>query len=225
MADGAIQLDPRLLTGLVGLVGVVVGGIATGLREKGKERRHRRQRVQDMQRALFAEIRAYVAVLERDDPASYGAAMETRIVNEAGFWPVIPQEHNSTIFEAVVQDIHVLPRQVIDPVALYYSQLVAIRLMIEDLRGVDLGAIGSKRAAAMYADYIALKVEALDLGRDAMLMMGGYFDGGASRLAELEQRRLREEDERLRQSIPTLKAEIAAARQRLNIPGGDRSGQ
>ena len=130
-----------------------------------------------MQRALFAEIRAYLAVLERDDVAVYGARIAARIVDEPGYFPVIPSERNDAIFNAIVGEIHVLPRDTVDPVVLYYSQLNAIVAMIADLRSIDLAKIGPERAASMYRDYIAMKVEAVEMGQTALLAIRSNIDG------------------------------------------------
>ncbi len=129
---------------------------------------NRAERVRDVQRALFAEIRAYLAVLRRDDIAEYGRVIEQRIMEEPGYFPVIPTEHNDAIFRAIVGDIHVLPRDTVDPVVLYYSQLNAIGAMIDDLRALDVIHIGAQRAAAMYRDYISMKIEALEMGETAL---------------------------------------------------------
>ena len=133
--------------------------------------------MRDVQRALFAEIRAYLAVLQRDDVAAYGARIAERIISEPGYFPVIPSEKNDAIFNAIVGEIHVLPRDTVDPVVLYYSQLNAIVAMIADLRTLDLARIGPERAASMYRDYIAMKVEAMEMGYSALDAIRRNIDG------------------------------------------------
>ena len=70
-----------------------------------------------------------------------------------------------------------LPRDTVDPVVLYYSQLNAIVAMIADLRSIDLAKIGPERAASMYRDYIAMKVEAVEMGQTALLAIRSNIDG------------------------------------------------
>ena len=142
-----------------------------------RDDRLRAERVRDVQRALFAEIRAYLAVLQRDDVAAYGARIAERITSEPGYFPVIPSEKNDAIFNAIVGEIHVLPRDTVDPVVLYYSQLNAIVAMIADLRTLDLARIGPERAASMYRDYIAMKVEAMEMGYSALDAIRRNIDG------------------------------------------------
>lgn len=137
----------------------------------------RADRVRDVQRAIFAEIRAYVAVLERDHIAEYGEQIAAQIETDPDYFPVIPTEHNDAIFRAIVGELHILPRDTVDPVVLYYSQLNAIGAMIADLRALDTTRIGTARAAAMYRDYISMKLGAIELGEGAMAAIQSNMDG------------------------------------------------
>ena len=156
---------------------LAVGWWVVALQGRRRDAKLRAERVRDVQRALFAEIRASLAVLERDHIAEYGAAIAGRIETEQGYFPVIPTEHNNAIFHAIVGEIHVLPRDTVDPVVLYYSQLNAIGAMITDLRALDTARIGQERAAAMYRDYISMKLGAIELGEGALAAIRANMDG------------------------------------------------
>ncbi len=179
-------MSPHLQAAVVAGVFLALGWIVNGWQNRRRDAALREERVRDVQRALFAEIRAYLAALKRDDIAVYGDEIARRIETETGYFPVIPTERNDTVYRAIVDDIHILPRATVDPVVLYYSQLVVIGAMIDDLRVLDLSRIGPVRAAAMYRDYIAMKLEAVVLGEDALTMMGAYMEGGRKRMAEIE---------------------------------------
>lgn len=224
MTEAAL-VDPRLSAALVAASVSVAVWLASAMRDWLSAGRQRKRAVFDVQRALYAEIRAYLAVLKRDDVAVYGARTAGRIRSEPGFFPIIPREDNAMVFAALLPQIHLLPRAAIDPVVLYYSQIKAINLLIDDLRDIDPAQTEAGRAAAMYEDYIAMKVEALDLGEDALLMMGGYIEGGPERLARIEAHRKDEESARLKARVPALAEEMNEMRARLSSPGADRSGQ
>lgn len=179
MTWSAAILDPRVTQALIAGAFVALGWVVNGRANRRRAAELRAKRVRDMQRAVFAEIRAYLAVLERDHLAEYGARIATRIEAEPDYFPVIPTEHNDAIFRALVSEIHVLPRDVIDPVVLYYSQINAIGAMIEDLRSLQKPQIGAMRAAAMYRDYIAMKLGAMELGEAALGAIRGNMDGRA----------------------------------------------
>lgn len=173
----ASSIDPRVMQALIAGVFLMLGWLVNGWSNRKRDRRLRAERVRDVQRALYAEIRAYLAVLERDHLADYGAMIGARIEEESDYFPVIPTEHNDAIFRAIVREIHVLPRDTIDPVVLYYSQLNAISAMISDLKSLNKEEIGTTRAAAMYRDYISMKLGAVELGEAAMVAIRGNMDG------------------------------------------------
>jgi hypothetical protein len=165
------QVQAAALAGLFLAIGWVVNGreqrrVAAGLRD---------ERVRDVLRALYSEIRAYVSVLRRDAIGENGAALRDRIEREPGFFPIIPTERNATIFASIVGDISILPDGAIHSVVLYYSQIVAIEALISDLRALDVAAVGGARAAALYADYVLVKLEAAELGADALNDIAEYL--------------------------------------------------
>lgn len=216
-------IDPRAVQALIAGTFVALGWLVNGFANRRRDAKQRAERVRDVQRALFAEIRAYLAALKAVDLRVYGAGIERRIMSEPGYFPVIPTERNDHVFQAIIGDIHVLPRQVIDPVVLYYSQLSAISALIDDLRALDVAKVGPDRASAMYRDYIALKIEAIDLGEEALLMMGGWLVGGRERVIEIQERRRKEDESRLTQSAPQLRAELSAMREKVSNPASGRS--
>ena len=158
---------------------IAIGWWVVAAQNRRRAAELRAERVRDVQRAIFAEIRAYLAALRRDDVGAYGARIAQRILTEPGYFPVIPTEHNDAIFQAIVKEIHVLPRDTVDPVVLYYSQLNAIGAMIADLRSLDTVRIGPERAAAMYRDYISMKLGAIELGEGALTAIRSNMDGTA----------------------------------------------
>ncbi|MBV0892324.1 hypothetical protein KTN05_10725 [Paracoccus sp. Z118] len=174
-------LSPQAQQAVIAGLFVALGWLVIAWQSRRRDAMLRAERVRDVQRALFAEIRAYLAVLQRDDVGHYGAMISERILSEPGYFPVIPTERNDAIFRAIVGDIHVLPRDTVDPVVLYYSQLNAIVAMIDDLRALDVQKIGPERAAAMYRDYISMKVEAAEMAQTALVSIRNNMDGRQKR--------------------------------------------
>lgn len=216
-------LNPQGEGALLAGAFIAIGWVVNGRQERRRDAALRAERVRDVQRALYAEIRAHLAVLKRDDIATYGAGIAARIEAEPGYFPVIPTEQNATVFAAILKEIHVLPRATVDPVVLYYSQLAVIGAMIGDLRALDLARIGAIRAAAMYRDYIAMKLQALELGEEALAMMRLHLDGGSVSVSNAERAREHTDGERLRTNAAGLRADIAARQMRLNSPASDPS--
>jgi hypothetical protein len=160
--------DPQVQAAAVAGLFLAVGWVVNGWQNRRRDDALRRERVEDVLRSLYSEIRAYLAVLRRDEIGLYGAALRQRILSEPGYLPIIPTERNDTMFRAMVHEIHVLPDDAIHSVVLYYSQIEAIEAMIHDLRELDPQTTGQTRAADMYRDYLALKLGAADLGVAAL---------------------------------------------------------
>lgn len=156
---------------------VAVGWWVVAWQNRRRDAASRAERVRDVQRALFAEIRANVGALRRDDLDDYGETIAGRIEAEPGYFPSVPTESKDAIFRAILPNLHLLPRDTIDPIVLYYSQLNGIGAAIADLRALDAASVGPDRAAALYRDFLSMKREALTLGEEAMIAIAKNVDG------------------------------------------------
>lgn len=140
--------------------------------------RARAERRDDVQRALVAEIKHYVQALQQFPLDDAWEAMAPRI--REGHVPVVPSENNATLFNAVVQDIHVLPKKVIDPVVKYYSQVNEIEAAISDIRSEYFRSGAAEddkmRRHEMYREYLEVKLKALDYGLRALRALGASLD-------------------------------------------------
>lgn len=166
--------DPRIIAAVIGACVVAGGWIVAPALSLRREAQLRKARVRDVLGALYAEIRVYTSSLKSRNLHSYGQEVRSRILSQPGYFPIIPTENNDSLFRAIIADIHILPFRVVDPVVLYYSQLIAINAIIGDLRDLPqekLEKIGPERAAAMYDDYIRMKLTAIEMGDAAMRMI------------------------------------------------------
>ncbi|SFE01092.1 hypothetical protein [Roseivivax sediminis] len=170
MTDTAVNSDPRLAAALVGAGVASVGWLMAGLRERGREKRRRRARQEDLQVALRAEIQHYVDILgnPRFDLNEAWRAMVETMESDPDYVPLIPTERNDTIFQASIDSIHLLPEAAIQPIVRYYNQVFAIEAIIADLRDTGFRDSTQPQRIKMYTDYISLKLEALEMGRSAL---------------------------------------------------------
>ena len=225
MTFAAALSDPRVVAALIGGAVVAGGWVVTHLLSARRDRAARVERVRDVQGALYAEIRVHVATLKSQNLPRYGAEIEALILRDDGFFPVIPTEHNDRLFSAIVEDIHVLPFRVVDPVVQYYNQLSTIGAMIADLRALRLDSMGAVRAARMYRHYIEMKIEAIALGEEAMAFLLAHLTGGREAVAalsdSLQKARLAETKAGVTSWIEAEKARFSAG----NSPASGRFGQ
>jgi len=161
------------------IIAALIAAIFGILREKHFDGKRRHERVKDIQIALLAEIRAYVAVLKRDRLDEFEQGMLARMQGDKDFVPFIPREKNDTVFQAILVDIHILPESSIDPVVVYYSQIVAIAEMALDMRTTMFAKLEMQRRMDVYRNFISMKQEAVVLGLEAELMLDLHIRSGS----------------------------------------------
>ncbi|WP_208347288.1 hypothetical protein [Pseudaestuariivita rosea] len=209
-------VDPRVQQAFVAGAFVAIGWIVNGRQNRRARVRQREERLRDVHRALYAEIASYLENLQSEEALlDYRDQMLEHMQENPDFIPLIPTEHNDTIFRTILPEIHILPRTSIDPVVAYYNQLFAIESFIQDMRGEGFQDLEPERRAAMYSDYIAMKTQALADGRYALKMIDAFAKGGRE-AARVEQQRVANE-------IKALKLQEKGSE--TNIQGGDPSGQ
>lgn len=160
-------MDERVVSALIGAAVVVLGWLISHRRDRVAERRQRREKVIDIQRALLAEIAAHVHQLEQNRLEEHKAEMLARMESDPDFLVMVPGETHATVFRALLPDIHLLPGPVVEPVTLYYSQIITVANLAEDIRSERYAAIGPERRARMYGHFIDMKIEARRMGRVA----------------------------------------------------------
>lgn len=175
----ALDLDDWRVTQAVVAAVVVAAGWFAGflLRESGQQLA-RAEKLRDIHRALYAEISHNLVNLgERDALIGFGNDMVRRMAGPDAYLPLVPREKNDTIFQAMVEDLSILPRTSIDPIVQYYSQLAAHDALVEDMRGEAFRALAPWRRAEIYADYIGLRLNLIDYGLTAAGVIDAYAKG------------------------------------------------
>ncbi|MEM8791889.1 MAG: hypothetical protein AAGE80_09725 [Pseudomonadota bacterium] len=158
-------MDERVLAALIGAVVVALGWLISDRRDRLAERRRRRDKEADLMRALGAEIAAHVHQLEMNRLEEHQAEMLARMTREPDFIVMVPGDTHATIFRALLPEIHLLPGDVVEPVSLYYSQIITVAHLAEDIRSDRYAQISPERRAALYGHFIDMKMEALRMGQ------------------------------------------------------------
>ena len=175
--DGA--LDPRIWQALIAGGVVALGWIVNGWRERKDARRQRAARLRDAHKALFAEIRDACAAYWKEGRAeAYAAAMIARMEAEPDFVPFIPREVHDHVFQAMLPQIDVLPRQTIDDIVSFYAAIRSIQALAEDMRGARFAALEPERRLAIYGDYVAMRRRAFLYGQRTLRLIAVYAEKG-----------------------------------------------
>lgn len=172
-------IDARIWQAVIAGLFVAVGWLVNGWQNRRTAARLRAERLRDVHRALYAEIgtttvnMGSAAALEEA-----GEDLIRRMEADKDFVPFIPREHGDRMYGAIVAEIHILPRQTIDPVVAFYSQLKALETFTDDMRGEGFRQMSPDRRITMYRDYIAMKQQLFQFGKYATAMIRAYADGG-----------------------------------------------
>lgn len=175
----AAGLDPRIWQAVVAGAFVALGWLFNGWRSRREAASLRAERLRDVHRALYAEIGANLATLGTAETIGQrGASVIKKIQTDPGYHPFIFHENNDVVYRSIVENIHVLPRTSIDAVVAYYAQLNAISALVDDFRGDTVKALPIERRVAIYADFIAMRQQAVAFGAHALTMINAYAKGG-----------------------------------------------
>lgn len=179
MIGWAAQIDTRIWQAVLAGAFVAGGWLYNGWQTRRAATRLRAEKLRDMHRAIFAEIGVYTAnIWDTRAMSDYADDMVKRMEADPDFVPFIPRERGDLIFAELIPEIHILPRQTIDPIVAYYSQLTTISAIVDDMRGERFGTMSQDRRISMYRDYIEMKKQALQFGRFANAMINAYGKGG-----------------------------------------------
>ena len=216
----------RMLAALVAAAVAMLAWPVNDWLNRRRARTLRAERVSDVQRALLAEIRAHVVALESQRLDAGGTAALLARLRDSGRIPFIPEQANDRIFSAIIEDVHILPAEVIDPVVTYYRQL---SIMASFARAMQKQADQDHgRAVEMFGDYLELTEAARESGQEALrLLMTSVFLGEDALRRVIEEEReaeLAARQAELALLSSSLPGELAALRQRLSRRSSDRSG-
>lgn len=211
-------LSPPAQQAFIAGLFIAAGWWVVAFQNRRRDAKLRAERVDDMQRALLAEVRAHVVALESQvQDGRHGLLLAQLAEGNTGL--VITHSGNDRIFRAVLPDIHLLPGAVIDPVVIYYRLVAVMDAMADSIRRVARNRPDS--AAEMMLDYIQLNQEAREAGLDVLEMLTASLRGGT---AEIDAMLQRQRDHVAQQIAATLPGELAALREGLNRRSLDRSG-
>ena len=137
----------------------VIGWYITLRHERTREAERRRERIEDIQTALLADIRSTIHRFQAANPdRNLGGVVPfvESAAGDLGLTPFVPREPGSLLWSSIAQEVHILPNDVIDPVVLFFSQLETIRYFVDDLRSDQFASLDRTRKIAMPQDYIGM---------------------------------------------------------------------
>lgn len=182
--DLANGLWQAIIAGVVIATGWLTSAI---FNELGKAQ-DRAERLRDYHKAIFAEIRNALSVIYDEGEAEADAAgIIERMEADPSFVPLIPREHHDFIYNAIVDEIEVLPRVTIDAIVAYYSLIKTLSALADDMRGERFQNLEQARRILMYQDYFETRKRAFALGQYALRLIKEFSEKGAAATARLSE--------------------------------------
>ncbi|MCK0167280.1 hypothetical protein MWU52_06935 [Jannaschia sp. S6380] len=181
MGQGAfIGIDARIWQAVIAGGVVAAGWLVNGWRMRRDARRLRNERLRDAHKALFAEIRDICAIYWLDGRAEEHAAdLIARMEREPEFVPFIPREVHGLIYQSMMGQIDVLPRQTIDWIVAFYTLIRSIEALADDMRGERFPTLEPERRLAVYGEYIEMRRRAFGYGQRVLKLIDVYSRDGA----------------------------------------------
>lgn len=166
-------LSPQAQAAVIAGFFLAAGWWVVAFQNRWRDRQQRQEKINDIQRALLAEIRAHVVALEMQPEPGDFVAQE---ISDQDYLPILPHDANDRIFRAIVEEVHILPEWTIDPVVRYYRLLAVRAALAQDIRN-NLSK-HPRRTAEMFRDYLMLNEETLDTGLEALEILTASLKGG-----------------------------------------------
>jgi hypothetical protein len=163
---GNVPLMQALLAGGV----IAAGWIVTFAVQELRAEQTRRATEIEILVALRAELFDYLADARRDDLREEGQAVVERILGgptSEPYHPFIPTPKVPRVFDALAGQMHLLPDPPLAAVIAAHSQMGDVLSFGRDLQQDDFRALPSARRAAVYRDFVSMRIEAEALAREA----------------------------------------------------------
>ena len=174
-------VDARIWQALIAGAVVAFGWLINGWQNRREATRLRAERLRDVHKALFAEIRnACADFWDEGEADAQVARILQQMRDDPDFIPFIPREVHDRVFAAILPQIDVLPRQTIDVIVAFYGLVSSIDALVEDMRGRKFPLLQQDRRMAIYQSYADMRRRAFALGQNAMKLIDAYSKGGPS---------------------------------------------
>lgn len=173
-------LDPRIVQALIAGLVIIVGWLTTAIFSQEAKARSRAEKLRDYHKAIYAEIgNTLVSFGPAGAPPDHAEALIKRMKGDETYAPFVPREVHDHVYDAVIAEIDVLPRQTIDAIVAYYSLIKSLGALVDDMRGATFATLEADRKIAMYGDYIEMRKQAYLFGEYALRLITAYSTGGA----------------------------------------------
>jgi hypothetical protein len=138
----ATGIQQAMIAGLV----IAVGWLTAAIFAELAKSRGRAERLRDYHKAIYAEIgNTLESLWVAGETDAYVTSLFERMAQDRTYVPFIPREHHDHVYDAVISEIDVLPRQTIDAIVAYYSLIKSVAALADDMRGATFKTLDVDR--------------------------------------------------------------------------------
>ncbi len=149
-------VGPAIVAAFIsGLVSLIV--VQLNFRQERRiEQLRREEKVRDFQIALQAAITSDLLNLKVANRVEFLAHVTAAYKADPGYSPIVPRLASNFIFGTVLEEIHILPGEVIAPVVHYARLRQTLERFVDDIRADSFKQLKAERQLLMYTDYLAM---------------------------------------------------------------------
>ena len=151
-----LWVGPAIVAALVSGLVSAAGWFVTSWQQIRLERLRRHEKVRDFQVALRAEIASDHLALDVVDLPAFLEDIKLKYAADPLYSVVVPHLASNVVFDVVVKEIQILPREVIGVVVNYARFRQIVERFIGDMRSDTFRSLSAQRQLTMYADYLTM---------------------------------------------------------------------
>jgi len=211
--------------GLAAVVGggvLALGWVASFVLREISAATEEGEKSEDLQETLRAELYVYQSLLDDDDTEEAKRQLAKRISDGersgSRYVPFVPRISAPVIFEALVGDIYLLPKDVTDRVVQFYANLSDVRLMAEDLQTKAFIELPGPRRLTAYCDYLDIRRTTCELAEKAVAALNASLGSSDAMRADC----INHFEDFIAERKARLRLELEEFSSRSVAPGGPR---
>jgi hypothetical protein len=163
-----LWVGPAIVAALVSALVSAAGWFVTSWQAQRLDQRRRGEKLRDFQIALRAEIASDLLNMAVADRREFLEEVAERYRADATYYPIVPMQSRNVVFEAIIDQIHILPAAVITPLIHYARMRQRVERFVDDLRSPDFRGLSAERQLTMYTDYLEMLDRVEQIGRDTV---------------------------------------------------------
>lgn len=174
------ESDPQgigLISALLVAASALFGLLFNASVKRQDDGRQRRERRDDIQRAIRTEIDVHVTMFQEYDWDDLKIRLRDAFAADGDYLPFAPIRQRDRLLSKLLGQIDILDENQIGPVMRYYTLAAQITSLTAELRSAEYKALAPERREKVFLSVLELEETLLTAGRNAIQALGGAIFG------------------------------------------------